>query len=166
MTPGKASIPQTRMNMLKKTTVLAALLLATTQLLAGPGKARLTEGMTSMLTYGFSDPDPVANPDALQYPYFRFDGYASQGSPKEWKTVALENDWICVTVFPEIGGKVWGAVDKTTGKEFIYYNHVVKFRDIAMRGAWTSGGIEFNFGIIGHVPSTATPVDYTTRENA
>ncbi len=166
MTPGKASIPQTRMNMLKKTTVLAALLLATTQLLAGPGKARLTEGMTSMLTYGFSDPDPVANPDALQYPYFRFDGYASQGSPKEWKTVTLENDWICVTVFPEIGGKVWGAVDKTTGKEFIYYNHVVKFRDIAMRGAWTSGGIEFNFGIIGHVPSTATPVDYTTRENA
>ena len=133
---------------------------------ATPGKAVLTEGQTSMLTYGFSDPDPVANPGQLQYPYFRFDAYDSAGKPREWKTVVLENDWISVTVFPEIGGKVWGAIDKTSGKEFVYYNHVVKFRDIAMRGAWTSGGIEFNFGIIGHVPSTATPVDYTTRENA
>ena len=44
-----------------------------------------------------------------------------------------------------------------------YEKHVVKFRDIAMRGPWTSGGIEFNFGIIGHDPTTSTPIDYTTR---
>ena len=130
------------------------------------GKATLKEGKTSMLTYGFSDPDPVANPDLLQYPYFRFDGFETKGAQKQWDTVTLENDWISVTVFPQIGGKVWGATDKTRGLEFIYHNHVVKFRDIAMRGAWTSGGIEFNFGIIGHVPSTATPVDYCTRENS
>jgi len=34
-----------------------------------------------------------------------------------------------------------------------------------MRGPWTSGGIEFNFGLIGHNPSTATPVDYTVLTN-
>ena len=34
-----------------------------------------------------------------------------------------------------------------------------------MRGPWTSGGIEFNFGIIGHHPSTATPVDYLIKQN-
>jgi hypothetical protein len=34
-----------------------------------------------------------------------------------------------------------------------------------MRGPWTSGGIEYNLGLIGHSPSTATPVDYITREN-
>ena len=50
--------------------------------------------------------------------------------------------WIQVTVLPEIGGKIWTAVEKSTGKSFIYDNHVVKFRDIAMRGPWTSGGIE------------------------
>ncbi len=140
-------------------------LLTASFLVAAPGKAILTEGKTSMLTYDFSDPNPVANPDLQQYPYFRFDGYESVGKQKEWKTVVMENDWISVTVFPEVGGKVWGAIDKTRGLEFVYYNHVVKFRDIAMRGAWTSGGIEFNFGIIGHIPSTATPVDYITREN-
>ena len=79
---------------------------------ATPGKAVLTEGQTSMLTYGFSDPDPVANPGQLQYPYFRFDAYDSAGKPREWKTVVLENDWISVTVFPEIGGKVWGEIGR------------------------------------------------------
>lgn len=149
----------------KKRILLALVAFAACLPLMADRKARLTEAATSMLTYGFSDPDPVANPGLKHYPYFRFDGYESVGRQKEWKTVVLENEWIQVTLFPEIGGKVWGAVDKTNGKEFIYYNHVVKFRDIAMRGAWTSGGIEFNFGIIGHVPSTATPVDYATREN-
>jgi tetratricopeptide (TPR) repeat protein len=34
-----------------------------------------------------------------------------------------------------------------------------------MRGPWTSGGIEMNFGIFGHAPTVATPVDYYTRTN-
>ena len=41
----------------------------------------------------------------------------------------------------------------------------MKFREIAMRGPWTSGGIEFNFGDIGHTPTTSTSVDYLTRTN-
>jgi len=76
----------------------------------------------------------------------------------------LENKYVKVSVFPEIGGKVWGAIEKSTNNEFIYYNSVVKFRNIAMRGPWTSGGIEFNFGIIGHAPTTATPVDYSFKK--
>ena len=82
------------------------------------------------------------------YPYFRFDGYSVSGQDEEWKTVVLENPYIKLWVFPEIGGKLWVAVEKSTGKEFIYFNKVVKFRNIAMRGPWTSGGVEFNFGLI------------------
>ena len=113
-------------------------------------------------TYPFSDPDPVPDPAANIYPYSHFDGYTNQPVQKEWKVVELENDFLKVMVLPEIGGKIWSAIEKKTGKEFIYYNHVVKFRDVAMRGPWTSGGIESNFGIIGHTPNCATPVDYTT----
>ncbi len=79
--------------------------------------------------------------------------------------MVLENEYIEVFVLPDVGGKVWGAVVKETGHEFIYRNEVMKFRNISLRGPWTSGGIEFNFGVIGHTPATATPVDYTTREN-
>lgn len=127
-------------------------------------KAIIKETTKTMQTYPFSDPDPVADPSDLFYPYFRFDGFATKGASKQWKTVDLENGYIKLTLYPEVGGKVWGAVDKTTGREFIYTNHVVKFRDIAMRGPWTSGGIEFNFGIIGHAPTSSTPIDYYTKE--
>lgn len=127
-------------------------------------QATVTETVETVKTYPFSDPDPVADPSDLFYPYFRFDGFSAKGTDRQWKVVSLENDYIKLILFPEIGGKIWGAVDKTTGKEFIYNNHVVKFRDIAMRGPWTSGGIEFNFGIIGHAPTSSTPVDYVTRQ--
>lgn len=129
-------------------------------------RASVTEMVQNMKTYPFSDPDPVANPSDIFYPYFRFDGFSEKSIDKEWKVVLLENDYICLTLFPEIGGKIWGAFDKVSKKEFIYNNHVVKFRDIAMRGPWTSGGIEFNFGIIGHAPTTSTPVDYLTKKKS
>lgn len=126
-------------------------------------QAEITETTETLTTYPFSDPDPVAAPSHLYYPYFRFDGFTDRSCDRQWKVVKMENDYISLTIFPEIGGKIWGATDKTTGREFIYNNHVVKFRDVAMRGPWTSGGIEYNFGIIGHAPTCSTPVDYMTR---
>jgi hypothetical protein len=112
-------------------------------------------------TYPFSDPDPIPKPASKIYPYFRFDGFTDKPIRKEWKVVELENDFIKIMILPEVGGKIWSATEKSTGKDFIYNNHVIKFRDIAMRGPWTSGGIEANYGVIGHTPGCATPVDYT-----
>jgi len=128
-------------------------------------QASVREEKVTFKTYPFLDPDPAPHIGPI-YPYFRFHGYSLQGRPQDWNMVRLENPYVKVLVAPEIGGKVWGAVEKSTGKEFIYWNPVVKFREIAMRGPWTSGGIELNFGIIGHAPTTATPVDYVIRENA
>ena len=131
------------------------------------GPARIFEEVRTIKTYPYSEPNPVAilARDPRLYPYHSFEGYAHDGVPRQWKVVHLENDLIEVFVLPEIGGKVWGARVKKTGHEFIYRNEVVKFRNIALRGPWTSGGIEFNFGVIGHAPSTATPVDYALRQN-
>ncbi|MDN5200292.1 DUF5107 domain-containing protein [Fulvivirgaceae bacterium BMA10] len=130
-------------------------------------KATIKEEIRSLKTYAFGKPNPVPilteNPKI--YPYFKFNEYEHEGMPKDWKVVVMENDYIRLFVLPQAGGKVWGAIEKSTGKEFIYRNEVMKFRNIAMRGPWTSGGIEFNFGIIGHTPATATPVDYLIKEN-
>ncbi|HEX5024862.1 MAG TPA: DUF5107 domain-containing protein [Agriterribacter sp.] len=126
--------------------------------------ATVKEYQQSFPTYGFSDPNPIPLLSPV-YPYFRYDGFTDKSIQKEWKIVELENDYIKVLITPEIGGKIWAAIDKTSGRPFIYYNHTVKFRDIAMRGPWTSGGLEPNYGIIGHTPTNATPVDYITREN-
>jgi predicted Zn-dependent protease len=134
---------------------------------AAAQNATIKEETANLKTYGFSDPNPIPSLAYRPriYPYFRFDGYSHTAKDQSWKVVTLENDYLKVTVFPEIGGKVWGAFEKSTGEDFIYNNEVVKFRNIAMRGPWTSGGIEFNFGIIGHTPATATPVDYVLIEN-
>ena len=128
--------------------------------------ATIEEFDQTYTTYPFSDPDPIPNPARNYYPYFRYSGFTLESVEQDWKVVSLENDYIKVFILPEIGGKIWGAIEKSTGREFIYYNSVIKFRDIAMRGPWTSGGIEFNFGIIGHVPTTSNPVDYITKEIA
>jgi len=127
--------------------------------------ATIAESLRTFRTYPFSDPDPVARMGNI-YPYFRFQGYTMTPVDRSWKVITLENQWIRVLIAPEIGGKILGAFEKTTGKAFIYFNRVMKFREIAMRGPWTSGGIEFNFGDIGHTPTTSNPVDYITRTNS
>ena len=132
---------------------------------AEPGRATVREYRKVIRTYPFSDPNPIPAVGRI-YPYFRFDGYTDTPVDREWTVVELENDYLKVTILPEIGGKIWAAVEKSTGRSFIYDNHVVKFRDIAMRGPWTSGGIEPNYGIIGHTPNCATPVDYVTSTDA
>ncbi len=147
--------------------VLCALLVLA-NLSFGQQKSTITDGYKEMLTYPYSDPNPnpiLTGKNFKIYPYHSFDGFTSEPRMQKWKVVTLENDYIRVFVFPELGGKVGGAIEKSTGKEFIYSNDAVKFRNIAMRGPWTSGGIEFNLGLIGHTPATAGPVDYLTREN-
>ena len=128
-------------------------------------KALVNKQRVVLNTYPYSDPSPVPEFGRI-YPYHRWDGYDSQGAPAEWEMVVLENAHIKVWINPAAGGKVWGAVEKTTGREFIYFNHAAKFRDVAMRGPWTSGGIEFNVGLLGHSLSCAAPVDHYTLENA
>ena len=114
---------------------------------------------TVCTTYAFSDPNPIPQPDNV-YPYHKFETFAFEPTQQVYKLVVLENDWLRVKIFPEIGGKIWSIYDKTQGKEMFYDNDVVKFREISLRGPWTSGGIEFNYGVIGHAPSCAHPVDY------
>ena len=79
--------------------------------------ASIKEYKKSFVTYPFSDPDPIASQTAI-YPYYRFDGFTNKPVNKSWTVVELENDYIKVLLLPEIGGKIWTAIDKTTGKEF------------------------------------------------
>ena len=121
---------------------------------------------TMMTTYPFGDPNPIPQVKTGYYPYCKFDKFSTSPEKQSWQMVVLENPYLRVKIFPEIGGKVWSVFDKTAGKEMFYDNDVVKFRDIAMRGPWTSGGIEFNYGVIGHAPSCAHPVDWRTEKKA
>ena len=130
----------------------------------GAQQATIREEPQVIKSYPFSGPNPSPTRPGGQnvqqriYPYFLFDELTSTGADRTWNVVRMENPYIEAFVLPAVGGKLIGAIEKSTKNAFIYQNHVLKFRNIAMRGPWTSGGIEANFGIMGHAPSTATPV--------
>lgn len=152
---------------MKKLTLILSLFLFA-QLLFAQSNATITVESREKITYPYSDPNPLpilTGKGFKVYPYFTFDGYTLTPQKQLWTVIKLENQYIEIYILPGIGGKIWGAIEKSTGKEFIYNNDVVKFRNISMRGPWTSGGIEFNLGLIGHSPATASPVDYLAREN-
>lgn len=150
--------------MLKNTTSLIIVLFGMFSSLYGQNVSSVKEYEKEYVTYPFSDPNPIPIFGKI-YPYYRYDGFTEKSEKRLWKIVELENDFLKIKLFPEIGGKIWSVMDKTNGKELFYDNDVVKFRDISLRGPWTSGGIEFNYGVVGHAPSCSFPVDYMTKMN-
>src|ERR1700743_1828254 len=77
--------------------------------------AVIREYKKSFTTYPFSDPNPIPNFTNI-YPYFRYDGFTDKPVQKEWKVVELENKYLKLMIIPEIGGKVWSAVEKSNGR--------------------------------------------------
>ena len=124
----------------------------------------IKEVIRPVTTYPYSDPDPVARPGRV-YPYFRYDGFTNNSIVKDWTMVELENEYIKLAIIPEIGGKVWEAYERSQNYPFVFTTSTIKFRDISLRGPWTTGGLEFNFGDIGHATTCFAQIDYFLRNN-
>ncbi|NLS95519.1 MAG: DUF5107 domain-containing protein [Planctomycetaceae bacterium] len=100
---------------------------------------------------------PVYNQNV--YPYAMQTGITGQKEDKTYNAVILENEFIRLIILPELGGRIYAAHDKTNDDfDFIYHNHVIKPSLVALRGAWISGGIEWNFPTRGHTTNTFSPV--------
>ena len=130
---------------------------------------RVWEAPLVIPTYELNSPNPY--PALLDwqrrkwrpvYPYPFLDSLGSEKKDKSWKAVYLENEYLKVTVLPELGGHVYAIFDKTLNRDILYSNPVMKYAMVAIRGAWVSGGIEWNFPD-GHTLTTASPIDYVTR---
>ena len=77
---------------------------------------------------------------------------------RPFRVITLENEYLRVELMPEIGGRIYAALDKRTGYDFFYKQHVVKPALIGLLGSWVSGGVEFNWPCH-HRPSSFMPVD-------
>lgn len=99
------------------------------------------------------------------YPYRQFNQYAAELEPKKVQAAVLENNYLKATFLPEYGGRLWSLIDKETGKNLLYTNDVLQFRNLAVRNAWFSGGVEWNIGVIGHSPLTTAPLYLGVLEN-
>ena len=99
------------------------------------------------------------------YPYPINENLSRIKSEKAYQMVYLENEYIKIDILPEIGGRLWGALDKTDQYDFIYRQHVVKPALVGMLGAWLEGGIEWNFPHH-HRANAFMQVDYDMQKNA
>jgi len=91
-------------------------------------------------------------------PYKLQDGYDRDRKPRAFKAAILENDYVKAVFLPELGGRLWSLYDKELKRELLYVNSVFQPGNLGLRNAWFSGGVEFNVGIKGHNPLTASPL--------
>ena len=83
-------------------------------------------------------------------PYRMQDQYIRTDEPVTLDTVVLENENLRATFLPGLGGRLWSLFSKTENREILFRNPVLQTANLAIRGAWCSGGIEWNLGHTGH----------------
>jgi len=99
------------------------------------------------------------------YPYTMQDHLLRMKEDRTYKAVYLENEYLRVICLPELGGRLHSVLDKTKNQEMFHLNNVIKPGMIAMRGAFISGGVEWNAGPQVHTVSIVSPVDVVPGRN-
>ena len=136
-------------------------------------QVRVWEEDVEIPTYGTGEPGK--NPMFLEkrvyqgssgrvYPYPVIDKIQDEKRPRSYRLVFLENEYLHIEIIPELGGRIYRALDKTNGYDFVYYNRVIKPALVGLAGPWISGGIEFNWPQH-HRPNTFGPVEYHIGHN-
>jgi hypothetical protein len=159
--------------------LFAVFVLASAPSAESRAEVRAWEGTITLPTYAWQeDPNPrfwalegaikssVAGGDAIIYPYVMQDFLGRQKTDRTYKALFLENEYLRVTCLPELGGRLHSVLDKTQKQEVFHLNHVIKPGMIAMRGAWISGGVEWNSGPHGHTVTVLSPVSALAGKNS
>ena len=105
-------------------------------------------------TYQVDKPDPnprfydgrvTQGAQGRVYPYAMSDVLLQEKRDQTYEIFYLENEYVKISVIPELGGRIFTAVDKTNNYDFFYRQHVIKPALIGTLGKWVSGGSEWNF---------------------
>jgi tetratricopeptide (TPR) repeat protein len=161
---------------MKRAVALAVLLVVAP---ASPARAqeppvRAWESPLRIPTYpvGPAEPNPMfyagreyQGAEGPVYPYPLLDRLLDQREDRAYRALWLENEYLKISVLPEIGGRIFSAQDKTDGYDFFYRQRVIKPALIGMLGAWISGGVEWNV-FHHHRATTFMPVQSAITENA
>ena len=140
--------------------------------------ARAWEGTITIPTYGWAeDVNPkfwalegevkfsTTVKGSIVYPYTMQDHLSRTKEDVTYKALFLENEYLKITCLPELGGRLHSVFDKIKWKEMFHLNNVIKPSMIAMRGAFISGGVEWNAGPQVHTVTIVSPVDALTGKN-
>jgi len=94
--------------------------------------------------------------DAGWLPHRGQDDYDRNRTSRDFLALTLENEFLRATILPEVGGRLWSLVHKPSGRELLHVNPVFQPANLAVRGAWVAGGVEWNACVYGHSPYTCS----------
>ena len=98
------------------------------------------------------------------YPYTLSEVIRFEKTERTFEAVTLENEFLKLTILPELGGRLYSAFDKVNREEMFYRNPVIRPGLFAVRGAWPAVGVEFNFPN-SHNAQTLEKVQYRTARH-
>lgn len=144
-----------------------------------PEAAGVTVSETSLTlpTYPFKDYlveqiDPVYNIPVYYFNRAEYESANPTPTPVEYRAVVLENEYLRLTFLPQLGGRLYSAVIKTTGQEVFYHNPVVKpSRYGGLQPAeanwWlATGGMEWAYPTYEHGYRFGVPWEYRIAQTA
>jgi len=126
------------------------------------------EGSITINTYDYQSALVATEPGDPVYPYPRLNhDRVGPPSPRKYQTVVLENQYMELTILPELGGRIYRWIDKATGRNLFYQNPVIKPTSWGNRGWWlATGGMEWALPLDEHGLSEASPWDFTIQQGA
>lgn len=105
-------------------------------------------------------------------PYTRLDRRkydAGRLETRSFTLLVLENEYLKVTLLPELGGRIYQAIFKPTGNNIFYQNPVLKpspWGPTEMGWWWAVGGMEWGLPVEEHGYEWGIPWDYHIEESA
>jgi tetratricopeptide (TPR) repeat protein len=124
------------------------------------GLPTYAEGLPSDSPH-FSILDTDYNP---YYPYTTRKNFEFTRTVQYWRVLHLQNEYLHCMVMPDLGGHLYRCIDLTNGHDVFHPMVSVKKRDIGLRGAWVTTGIELNFPF-GHSWVSVSPVDFSWNKS-
>ncbi|HEX2967458.1 MAG TPA: DUF5107 domain-containing protein [Bacteroidales bacterium] len=142
--------------------------------LISSGQVKVNEETMTIPTYKNGDPNPMPrfyegrSHQGVQrriYPYPYDDNQVSVKTDVDYPYIHVENEFLDLGIMPQLGGRIYYAVDKTDNYNFFYRNGVVKPSLIGMVGNWISGSLAWGYPHH-HGPNTVESMDYKIVKNA
>jgi len=135
-----------------------------------PLPATLTVSSLTIPSYPYEDYLQDEYNSTYNVTFKRLDWGAYAGAPKTltertFTALVMENEYLRLTVLPELGGRIYQCVFKPTGHNQFYQNPVLKPTRWGPpeQGWWlAAGGMEWGLPVEEHGYETAMPWTYTT----
>jgi hypothetical protein len=144
-----------------------------------PANAAVPPGHATVITTTITIPVHVVEPALVQefnpaynMPYYRLDRGRYDPSRVENRTftlIVLENDYLKLTILPELGGRIYQAIFKPTGNNIFYQNPVLKPSPWGPpeMGWWlAAGGMEWGLPVEEHGYEWGIPWQYAISDLA